>query len=130
MTRAARNDRAAACECSRAPVKLARVAGDHADVLHVYTQRICDELSKDGEVSLSLRADAGRTPDFSARLHRNACALVGANAGSLDIARDADTNVLAVRAQPRLFLANELFVPDHVGCLLECGQIIAAVVNQ
>ena len=98
--------------------------------LDVHAELIGDDLREHGEVPLALRADAGRDAHLAARLDRDARAFVRADAGALDVADDADADVPALGAQPRLLVAHELLVADHLGRLLERRQVVAAVVDE
>ena len=80
MTRGAGHRRAAARERARAPMELARIAGDDADLLDVDAEHLGDELREHREVALSLCPDAGRARarcrsarPSPARLHTDRC---------------------------------------------------------
>ena len=94
--------RAAAREGAGAPVELVGVAGDDIDVGDGDAELVGGDLGKAGEMALSLRADAGRDAHLAVRLHLHLRALVGADAGAFDVAGDADADVPAFGAQPRL----------------------------
>ena len=111
-------------------MELARVAGDDAHVLDADAEHVGDDLREHREVSLALRADAGRDAHGAARLDRDARAFVRTDARAFDVAGDADADVPALGAQPRLLLAQELLVADHLRRLLERRQVVAAVVDE
>ena len=99
-------------------------------VAHRHAERVGDDLREGGEVSLPLRADAGGDAHLAARLDLHARALVGADAGALDVTDDADADVAALGAMARLLLGEERVVADHLGRLLEHRQVVAAVVGE
>ena len=110
----ARHHGAAAREGAGAPVELVGVAGDHVDVAHVDADLVGRDLGEAGEVPLALGADAGGDADLAARLHLHLRALVGPDAGALDIAGDADADVAALRLQARLLVREEILVADQL----------------
>ena len=114
MARASGNHGASACERAGPPVELARVSRDDLDVFDVDAQRIRDQLREDSEVPLPLRADTGRAPHLPAGFDGDARPFVRADAGAFDIAGDADADVPALGAQPRLFFAHESLVADRL----------------
>ena len=130
MTRAAGNHCPTARKRTGAPVEFPCVAGDHADVRDIDAERIGNQLREYSEVSLTLRAHAGRTAHFAARLDGHARAFVWPDARAFHVTTDADANEPSVFARLRLLVAYERVVADDVGCLLQRGQIVAAVVNQ
>ena len=128
---AARHDGAAAGERAGAPVELARVAGDDVHRVDVDAELLGDDLRKRGEVPLPLRADAGRHAHRAARLHRHPRALVGPDAGAFDVGDDADADVSALGAQPRLLVPDEALVADAVSAACRsAGGVVAAVVDE
>src|SRR5688500_19335402 len=81
-------------------------------------------------MTLSLRANARCATDFATWLDRHARALVRSDAGAFDVTHHANADVASLGAQPRLFVANELFVADDLSRLVQRRQIIAAVVDE
>ena len=79
-------------------------------------------------MALPLRADAGGDADLAIGLHLDLCAFVGPDAGAFDIAGDADADVAAFGAQPRLLLLDEFLVADRFQRLVEHRLVIAAVI--
>ena len=79
---------------------------------------------------LPLRADAGRHAHLAVRLHLDLGAFVRTDAGAFDVTGDADADVAALRAQPRLLLGEEAPVADHLERLVEDRLVIAAVVGE
>ena len=77
---------------------------------------------------LPLRADPGCDADLAVRLHLDLRAFVRPDAGALDIARDADTDVPALRAQFRLLVLDELCIADGIKSHIENRLVVAAIV--
>ena len=88
------------------------------------------DLGEHGEMALALGADAGRDADLAVGLDLDLGAFIGTDAGALDIAGDADADMAALRAQPRLLLLEEVLVADHLQRLVEDRLVIAAVVGE
>src|SRR5262249_8567214 len=124
------DDRAAARERAGAPIELVGIAGGDIDIGDVDAELVGDDLGKDGEVPLPLRADAGRDIDLAVRLHLYLGAFIGTNARAFDIAGNADADMAALGAQPRLLLGEEFFVVDHRQRLVEDRLVIAAVIGE
>ena len=117
-------------EGAGAPVELGGVAGDEPHIGDVDAELVGHDLRKGGEVALALGADAGGDADAAAGLDRHLGAFVGADAGAFDIGDDADPHVPAFGAQARLLLLEKLVITDHLHCLFERGQVVAAVVGE
>jgi hypothetical protein len=88
------------------------------------------DLGEDGEVALALGADAGGDGDAAVGLDLHPRALVGADAGALDIADQAEADPAAGGPEGRLFLVDEGLVADQLQRPLEDGRVVAAVVGQ
>ncbi len=85
-------------ERSRSPVELAGVARDDCHLTRVATQGAGRDLGEGGVVALTLCGETGGYEDSSARLHTDVRALVGADAGALDIAGQAEPEMTALAA--------------------------------
>src|SRR6516165_332791 len=75
----------AAGEGAGAPMELVGVAGDHVDVGDRNADLVGDDLGEAGEMALTLGADAGCEQYPTTTLDLDSGALIGANAGALDI---------------------------------------------
>src|SRR6516165_2304089 len=102
MGSVAGHDRAAAGEGTDAPMELVGVAGHHVDVRDRDADLVGDDLGEAGEMALTLRADAGREQHSAAALDLYSGALIGADAGALDVADHADAHAPARSPQLRL----------------------------
>src|SRR5258708_1410592 len=88
------------------------------------------DLGEDGEMPLPLGADAGGDADLAARLHLDLGALIGADPGALDVARNADADAAALRLQARLLLLDETVIADELQRPFQDRGVIAAVVGE
>src|ERR1700691_2175704 len=79
---------------------------------------------------LPLRAYSGRYADFAVVLDLHLGAFVRPDAGALDVTNDADTDMAALCAQPRLLFSEEMMVADHFQRLVEDLLVIAAVIGE
>ena len=79
-------------------------------------------------MALTLRADPGCDAHLAAGLDLDLGALVRPDAGALDVTDDANTDVLALRAQLRLLLAHEPLVVDQFQQAVEDRLVVATVV--
>ena len=114
--------RAAAGEGAGAPIELVGVAGDDIDVGDVDAELVGGDLGEHREMALALGADAGRDADLAVGLHLDLGALVGTDAGALDIAGDADADAAALARAARLLFPDELIVADSSSALSSTGS--------
>ena len=97
------DDGGAAREGGDAPVEGAGVALDQDHVLDGDAELVGDDLAEHGLVALPLRGQAGVDVDLAGdRVDLDVPALVGAEAGALDVEGEAEAEVLALG--PRLLL--------------------------
>ncbi len=90
MDGVAGHDRRARREGADRVLQPPRVAGDDLDVLEGDAELVGDDLGEDGLVALALGAEPGGDLDLAGRFDEDVAALVGADAGALDVGRQAD----------------------------------------
>src|SRR6516164_5698479 len=120
----------AAGECANSPMELVGVAGHYIDVGNRDADLVSGDLGETGEVALTLGADAGCEQHPAATLDLDSGALIGANAGALDIKDHTDAHPPSCAPQLRLLLGDESVIVDCVERLVENRAIIAAVIMQ
>ena len=113
-----------------APIKLCRVAGRQADILHGDAQLLGDNLGKRGIVTLSLGANPSRHTNAATGFNRHSCPFIRPNAGAFDIGDNADAHILALGAQPWLLFSQELVVANQFDRFVQGWFIVAAVIDQ
>ena len=127
MDRVAARDQAAAGVGAGAPVELGRVAGDDRDVRRIAAERVGGDLGERRAVPLPLRRQARRHQHLAARFDTDVRALVGTDAGALDVAAESEPEVATGAARLGL-AATELAGPDHLERHRQTGRVVAAVV--
>ena len=105
------------------------VAGDHLDVLELHAELVGDQLREDGRVALALGGQAGRDLDLAGGLDVHVRALVGADAGALDVAGQADADRRPCGGHLGLE-RRELVPADQLLDLLQRRRVVAGVVLQ
>src|SRR3984893_19507534 len=115
-------------ESAGAPIELIGVAGHHIDVADIDTDLSRGNLSKAGEMTLALGADAGRNAHLPICLNLHFRALIRPNAGPLDTAGYRHAEVAPLGAQSRLLIADETRVVDCGERLIQHRLVIAAVI--
>ena len=105
------------------------VAGDHLDVLEPHAELVGDQLREDGRVPLALGGQAGRDLDLAGGLDVHVRALVGTDAGALDVAGEPDADPAPLGGH-LLLERRELVPADQRLDLLQRGRVVAGVVLQ
>ena len=100
VDRVAGDHRGAAREGGDAPVEGLGVAFHQDDVLDLDAELVGDDLREDGVVALSLRREPGVDVDLAGdRMDADMAALIGTEAGALDVAGEAEAEIAAVLAR-------------------------------
>src|SRR2546427_1185185 len=127
VDRSAAHDQRAARIGAGAPVEAPRVTRYHRHRRGIAAQNLGGDLGERRRVPLALRREAARDEDLAARFHPDVRTLVRTDAGPLDVAADAKTEVAPAR--PGVGLPGpEVAVADHVEGHLEPRRVVAAVV--
>ena len=105
----------------------AGVAGDDLDVLERHAEHVGGDLGEHRRVALALRGQPGRDLDLARGLDVHVGALVGADAGALDVAGEADPDLPSL-ARHLLAERRELVPADQVLELLQRRRVVAGVV--
>ena len=105
----------------------AGVSGDHLDVLEPAAQHVGSDLGEHRGMALALRGQTGGDLDLAGGLDVDVGALVGADAGALDVAREADADPTSL-GRHLLAEARELVPPDQVLELRQRRGVVAGVV--
>ena len=108
---------------------LAGVAGGDLDVLEPHPEGVGDDLGERRLVALALRGEAGRDLDLAGGLDVDVGALVGTDAGALDVAREADADLAALGGHLGAEVL-ELVPADELLELVQRGRVVARVVGQ
>ena len=108
---------------------LAGVAGGDLDVLEPHAEGVGDDLREGGLVALALRGEAGRDLDLAGGLDVHVGALVGADAGALDVAGEADADPPSLRRHLGAEVL-ELVPADQRLELLQRRRVVAGVVGE
>src|SRR6266545_8231379 len=127
MDRAAAGHQGPARVRSGAPVEPGGVAGDDCHVGGIAAERVGRDLRERRAMPLPLRGEPGGDQDLAARLDADVGALVGPDAGPLDVAADPEPEPASGRA-PLGLRAPELRGADRRQRNLQTGRIVAAVV--
>ena len=119
--------RPAAAALGAGPVRRHRgVALDRGDVVDVGTERVGGQLDHGGLDAVAARTAVHVDVDLAGRLHADRRALgaemAGRRAGRLDVGREAESDVAALRQRVGLLLAEALMVEDLHGLLEGVGR--------
>src|SRR5674476_887150 len=116
-------------ECAYGITESAGVTGRDEDVLDRHPELVGDDLGEHRLMPLALAGEAGRDVDATAGLDLDVSALIGTDAGSLDVATDPEPDPATLGRAPGA-IGSEV-VPAHP--LLQLGQTgreVAGVVHQ
>ncbi len=126
MDRRAAQHRDAAADGADAVRKAPGVGRDHAHAFNRHRQNVGGDLGEHRMVALALRRGAGRDHHLAVGLDRDLRALVGAEAGVLDVARDAEAEIFAGGARRRA-AGGKIRHARERG--VETAMIVAAVIG-
>ena len=101
----------------------------HDDVVRLDLPGVGDDLREDRFHALALRAGAGGDIDLAGRIDAHGGALERADAGALDVAAEAETEIATLRARLVLPRPERRDAADAVERLLQGLWIVAAVVD-
>ena len=106
------------------------VAGGHLDVLERHAELVGDDLRERGPVALPLRGQAERDLDLAGGLDVDVRALVGPDAGALDVAGQADPDRAALARAISCRNDSKSSQPHERLELLQPRRVVAGVVDQ